>query len=205
MSARPTESLGPAYFDRVYAGSTDPWGFATSAYEDAKYTATLAALPRARYRRCLEVGCAIGVLSGRLAPRVGELVGVDVNDAVLAEARRRNRAHPHLRFARMMYPRERPGGRFDLALVSEVGYYWGGHEFYVAQDALLESLESGGHLVLVHYTPHATDYPLTGDQVHERFLELCSHGLGVEGRPALRHLGGSREDRYRLDVFERLA
>ena len=42
-------SLPPGYFDDVYRANPDPWAFATSPYEAAKYDATLAALPNARY------------------------------------------------------------------------------------------------------------------------------------------------------------
>ena len=38
-----------AYFEAKYARSPDPWDFAGSPYEAAKYAATLVALPRARY------------------------------------------------------------------------------------------------------------------------------------------------------------
>ena len=43
---------------------------------------------------------------------------------------------------------------------------------------------------------YAHDYPLSGDEVHDAFLERT----GVE----LRHLGGRREEEYRLDLFERI-
>jgi len=41
------------------------------------------------------------------------------------------------------------------------------------------------------------DYPQTGDQVHEFFLQLA--------QPAgpLRHLHGERAEKYRLDLFEK--
>ena len=51
-------SVAPAYFGRLFRTESDPWGFDTSPYEAAKYDATLAALPRPRYRRAVEVGCA---------------------------------------------------------------------------------------------------------------------------------------------------
>lgn len=193
MSTRPNHSLEPAYFERVYARDVDPWGFASSEYECAKYADTLAALPRRTYRRGLEVGCSIGVLTLRLAERCGTLDALDVHEGALAEARRRAASARHVHFHRMMFPREAPVGSYDLIVVSEVAYYWGGGEFDAARELITARLEVGGHLVLVHYTPEATDYPLTGDEVHERFLTA----------PGLRHLRGHRADRYRLDVFER--
>ena len=193
MNPRPGHTLEPDYFERVYARGADPWSFATSEYERAKYADTLAALPRPPYRRGLEIGCSIGVLTAQLARRCRALEALDVHEGALADARRRSAGLPHVRFHRMMFPREAPGGTFDLAVVSEVAYYWGGGEFDAALALLLERLEDGGHLVLVHYTPEETDYPLTGDEVHERFLAT----------PGLRHLRGHRASRYRLDVFER--
>ena len=66
---RPTESRPTRYFEEIYARDPDPWDFATSDYERAKYEATVAALPKTRYARGFEVGCSIGVLSRMLAAR----------------------------------------------------------------------------------------------------------------------------------------
>jgi hypothetical protein len=74
--SRRQSSIPARYFDDLYAGERDPWEFETSAYEQAKYDATLAALPRPRYRRGLEIGCSIGVLTARLAGRCGSLVAI---------------------------------------------------------------------------------------------------------------------------------
>ena len=62
-------TLPLAHFEDLYRRSADPWGFASSGYEAAKYAATLAALPRDRYARGLEVGCSIGVFTAALAGR----------------------------------------------------------------------------------------------------------------------------------------
>jgi hypothetical protein len=35
-----------ARFERLYQQSPDPWGYRTSSYEQEKYAATLAALPK---------------------------------------------------------------------------------------------------------------------------------------------------------------
>ena len=62
-------SLPATYFDDVYRANEDPWAFATSPYERAKYEATMAALPNERYANAFEIGCSIGVLSEMLARR----------------------------------------------------------------------------------------------------------------------------------------
>ncbi len=188
-------SLAPSYFDDVYAAHDDPWGFATRPYEAAKYAATLAALPKTRYRSALEVGCSIGVLTRELAARCDRLLAVDVSDAALAQARARTRDLPGVTIARLRVPDEDPGGAYDLVLLSEVGYYWSPADLDRAADLVARRLEPGGHLVLVHWTPFVADYPQTGDAVHDRLL----------ARPEFRHLAGARAETYRLDVLERRA
>ena len=76
------------YFDELYAGDPDPWGFETSAYEQAKYAATIDALEGRRYAGALEIGCSIGVLTARLAEHCDALLAVDAAQAA-ADARAR--------------------------------------------------------------------------------------------------------------------
>lgn len=190
----PGGSIAPDYFRRLYADDPDPWRFATSPYEAAKYAATLAALPRDRYDSAFEVGCAGGVLTQRLAGRCRRLLAVDVSDDALDAARARCADQPHVAFRRMTVPGEWPDGTFALVVLSEVGYYLGNADFEQLQARLDASVEPGGHLVLVHWTG-ATDYPRSGDAVHDAFL-AC---------PAWRRVGGTRAPAYRLDVLERQA
>lgn len=191
-------SLPPRYFEDVYGANDDPWDFATSPYELEKYAATVAALPRDRYHNGLEIGCSIGVLTRRLAKRCDGLLSVDVVESVLEQARERCRDLPQVRFARMVVPDEFPDDLFDLIVVSEVGYYWSQEALRNAKGRIVRALAPGGHLLLVHWTPFVHDYPLTGDQVHEDFLDRGD-------RLPLRHLGGERAERYRLDLLERFA
>lgn len=190
-------SLPPRYFEDVYAANADPWGFETSPYEAAKYGATLAALPRSRYASGFEIGCSFGVLTERLAGRCDRLLAVDVVPSVVERARRRTRGLPHVRVERMGVPAEFPAERFDLVVVSEVGYYWSAADLARVRERIVAALDPGGHLLLVHWTPFVHDYPLTGDEVHAGFLAAAG-----EGRPFL-HLGGGREETYRLDLLER--
>ncbi len=195
----PKDSLPTAYFDKMYQENTDPWNFATSDYEQKKYAATLAALPRAHYERAFEIGCSIGVLTARLAPRCQRLLSVDGSPIPLAEARSRLQSYENVVLAQMKVPDTFPEGPFDLILVSEVGYYWSQADLFKAQQLIVSRLQPGGHLILVHWTPYVADYPLTGDQVHDAFIRF---GEDTGTLKALKH---QRADTYRLDLFERSA
>ena len=100
----------------------------------------------------------------------------------------------HVSLQLMSVPEDYPEEIFDLTLVSEVGYYLCWEDLRIAQQLILDHLEPGGHLLLVHWTLYAKDYPLSGDEVHDAFLELTP--------TKLRHLKGQREEQYRLDLFE---
>lgn len=192
---RPSSSRPAASFERAYARADDPWEYETSPYERAKYAATLAALPRARYGTALEIGCSIGVLTAALAERCNTLLAIDFAENALARARVRCAGHPGVTFRRMAIPEDYPAGRFDLTLLSEVGYYWSWADLRRAIPRICAGLVSGGQLLLVHWTPTIDDAPLTGDEVHEEFLY---HNGGL-----LDHLGGQRAETYRLDLLAR--
>ncbi|QIP15923.1 methyltransferase domain-containing protein [Spirosoma aureum] len=190
-------SLPTTYFDDVYRASNDPWSFETSPYEKAKYEATLAALSKNHYRNAFEIGCSIGVLSEMLTQRCDKLLAVDASELPLETARKRLAAYPQVTIRQMAIPNEFPDQQFDLILLSEVGYYLVLDDLKRARQLMIDHLEIGGHLLLVHWTPFVHDYPLTGDQVHEQFMEAAG-----EGKP-LTHLSGQRTDKYRLDLFSR--
>ncbi len=64
-----TARLPDAYFDRMYAGTEDPWQLSTRWYEQRKYAITLGLLPQRHYRHGFEPGCSIGTLTALLAQR----------------------------------------------------------------------------------------------------------------------------------------
>ena len=193
----PSTSLDKAYFDRVYEASADPWSFATSPYEYQKYKATMAALPRSNYPNAFEIGCSIGVLTQMLADRCDHLLAVDASELPLKTARERLAAYANVTIQQMSIPGDFPDDAFDLIILSEVGYYLSMPDLERARQLLIDRLNPGGHLLLVHWTPFVHDYPLTGDQVHDFFLQ--------EARPEgpLNHLTNQRESTYRLDLFEK--
>lgn len=190
------KSLAPAYFDDVYSANADPWNFQTSEYEAAKYAATLASLPRKNYKSAWEIGCSIGILTEKLAAKCEKLLAVDVSDVALEQAARRCRDLPQVEIKKMCFPAELPDGKFDLILISEVAYYLSSDDWRAAQQKVIERLNANGNLILVHWTPEVHDYPQTGDEVHQSFLENT--------KKFLRHSARLREEKYRLDVFEKI-
>jgi SAM-dependent methyltransferase len=192
----PKITLTEQYFDDVYRANEDPWQFASSPYEREKYTATLAALPNARYQNAYEIGCSIGVLSALLAERCDNLLSVDASELPLKAARERLARYPHVTVERQYVPAQFSAGNFDLILLSEVGYYLSLADLHQLRQRILDQLMPGGHLLLVHWTPFVPDYPLTGDEVHDQFMVSVAEGH-------LTHRLNQRTDKYRLDLFQK--
>jgi trans-aconitate methyltransferase len=161
VTSTPTE-----YFERIYAGDEDPWGFATKWYERRKYALTAASLPAERYRSAFEPGCSIGALTEQLAPRCDRILAVDHMDKPLAAAIRRLGHLPNVTFQHRMIPGEWPEGPFDLLVLSEIAYYFAADELRGLMARAVASLEANGTVVAVHWSGE-TDYPLTGRQTHE--------------------------------------
>jgi protein-L-isoaspartate O-methyltransferase len=192
----PSKSLPPSYFDAIYQNDPDPWKFETSQYEAEKYVATIASLPQSRYRSALEIGGSIGVLTQKLAYICDSVLSIDVSQRAQDRAIQRCKQLPQVHFQIMNFPTQYPQQKFDLILVSEVGYYWCLEDLQVAQKRIFELLEKGGHLLLVHWLPRSPDYPLTGDEVHDSFLKFVP--------TQLEHLKCQQNKKYRLDLFEHI-
>jgi len=164
-------SLPASYFETKYKTDIDPWRFRTSDYEQGKYRATIGALTRAHYRRGLEVGCSIGVLTALLAPYCDHLVALDGSETAIAEAKRQEL--PNVTFEVRYLPEKFPQSPFELILLSEVLYYFSAADLGRVAQLCLEALEPGGEIILCHWLGE-TDYPLTGSEASELFAATVS-------------------------------
>ena len=183
----------PGYFECLYARDPDPWRFATSEYERAKYAATLDALPPGRHTRAFEIGCSIGVLTRQLAARCDELLAVDVSALALRQAEERCEDQPWVQFAQMDLRHEWPEGSLDLIVFSEVLYYLGIDGIHAAARHTLEALAPGGSVVLVNW--HGpTDGACSGEEAATLFIAGC--------RPRLAPMVQHQAEKYRLDVLK---
>ncbi len=181
------------HFEAQYRADPDPWGYRTSAYEQAKYAATLAACGPGPFDHALELGASIGVFSARLAPRCRRLTTIDYSPTAVRRARAALAGQRQARALLGAIPDDLPEGSYDLVVASETLYYLDAD----ALDRTLEMLEGrlapGGRLVCVHWRPAGPERPLTATQVHE----------AVRRQRWLRELQTTCRPEYLLDVLER--
>lgn len=196
MNLSDSKSLKADFFEALYQQNPDPWEFATSEYEAQKYATTLDALPHSLYQSGFEIGGSIGVLTEQLAQRCHSLLSIDVSEIPQRQAIERCQHLNNIRFELMSVPDKFPEEYFDLIVLSEVGYYWSLPDLMKAQGLILERMRSQGHLILVHWTVDARVLPITGDAVHDAFVELVPDRL--------KHLKSLTAQQYRLDLFEKV-
>lgn len=153
--------------DQLHAEHADPWGATSSWYEERKRSLLLAALPRLRFGRALEVGCSTGVLAQCISDRADSLVAVDSSPAAVALARDRLGVAADLRV--MAVPHDWPEGRFDLVVVSEVGYFLSPIELEGLVQRVVSCLTPGGVVALCHWRHPVRGWPLDAARVHDAF------------------------------------
>jgi SAM-dependent methyltransferase len=184
--------LDPAYFDEMYAASADPWGFTTRWYEKRKYAITLSMLPCESYADAFEPGCSIGVMTQQLARRCERLLSCDVAEAAVTAAAGRTAGLPGVRVEQRVLPDDWPPGDFDLIVFSEFLYYFGGDSLQRLLGLAAGALRPGGSLVAVHWRHPVSEYPRSGDEVHE--------ALGRQ--PGLSRLAEHREPDFIAEVYQ---
>lgn len=184
-------SLSKDFFDDFYGDRTDPWEFETRWYEERKRDLTLASLPRPRFRSAFEPGCSIGVLTTALAERCEQVLAADISAQPLTLAARRLSRATNIELRQLQVPHGWPAGKFDLVVLSEIGYYCSSADL----DRLIEhatgSLTDDGVLVACHWRHPVAEYPLTGDEVHAR----------LRANPQLTLLAEHTDADFRLDVL----
>ena len=189
------ETLSADYFTQIYAAKDDPWNFESSPYEAQKYNATIDALCNNHYRKALEIGCSIGVLTNMLAEKCLHLLATDIAEKALDFAKIRCGDLKNVTFKKLSFPHEVPDDRFDLIIISEVAYYLSEEDWKFAIHKLYDMLPENGEIVLVHWLPKVPDYPQTGDEVHLSFKK--------EMESKMKNIFKTRTDKYRIDVWRK--
>lgn len=188
-------AVDESHFETMFAASSDPWNYDGALYEADRFERTIGALSDRRYGRAVELGCANGALTARLAPLCDVLLAVDTAPAAIAHARKRLRDTPHVTICRARLPEGLPTGPFDLIVASDVLYYLG-LQGIVELSALLDAAAASGARLLMANWLGDTAARLTGEMAAEALLAM-SQGW--------RRIYADRTPQLRIDVLERAA
>lgn len=161
-----TSGEAQSIFDAVHAREADPWHYATRWYERRKRALTVAALPEEHYAAGLEIGCSIGTLTAELAPRCTTLLAVDASGIALQQAAERLAPFPGVTLQQRTLPDAWPDGKYDLVVLSEVGYYFAPAEYDQLLENIRSCMQSGGTLLLCHWRHPIAGWTLDGETVH---------------------------------------
>ena len=183
-----------SHWEAVFAADPDPWRFRTAPYERDKASDALSMLAP-RYGRAVEVGCANGAFTARLASHCDRLLALDLAESALAEARRMVQ-DPVVTFIRAEMPR---GWRatvappIDLIVLSEVLYYLSAPKLDAMAAHAARDLAPHGQALLVNWLG-PTGEALDGEAAATRFLAAFAEHrpMGVETH---------RREHYRLDLL----
>jgi len=192
-----TADTSEAFFEGLYQSDPDPWDFATSAYEQARYDAILQAIGENRFKRVFEPGCSVGVLTERLASICDEVCSIEISPSAVESARKRCRALANVHIQCGALPYTVPSGDFDLIVFSEIGYYFEEEQLNSLMDELIKKLRQDGVLIAAHWLGQSKDHLLSGDRVHA----LVSKREGL-----IHNYAERREERspgFRLDRWKR--
>ncbi len=139
--------------NRQFGKREDPFSYETTPYEAARLAAMDQALGVGFLGPALEVGCAEGHFTEKLARRSSRVLALDISAVALARARKRA---PQAVFIEADLLTWEPGteGPFDAVILGDVLYYIDrpgvGDEFAALFPRIASWLKPGGRLLLAH-------------------------------------------------------
>jgi glycosyltransferase involved in cell wall biosynthesis/peptidoglycan/xylan/chitin deacetylase (PgdA/CDA1 family) len=197
----PTDPVGrPEAWDQVFS-KPDPWGY-ISAYEQEKYAFTLELVPEGA-DQVLEIACAEGLFTEKLAPRVGRLTAVDISEVALDRARARCASSRKVSFTKLDLTSDPILGNNDVVVCSEVLYYLKNREQLArVVGRLRDALKDGGRLVSAHYNLLSDDPTCTGFDWDQSYGGKVIHEhMAADAQLVLER--SIVTDLYRVDCFRR--
>ena len=140
----------PASFDEIFESQPDPWE-STRESEQERFATTLSVLETSgveQFSRAVELGCAEGIFTLRLAPLCKHLEALDFSQVALARARDRLAGYPGVTFRRWDMRSEPLTGKYQLVVAMGVltSLYRPGDVRRIASN-VIDAIEPGGFLL----------------------------------------------------------
>jgi len=187
------------FFDSLYRSSPsgDPWDFDRSRAEQRRQREVLDVLGVATFERGLEIGCATGQLTRRLAARVRELVALDTSARAIEVARRTCARSSGVELRVAHAPDDLTGADrgFDLLVVSDVGYYFSEDALGALLEDLVDRSVPGATLLAAHWTGDSPDHVLDAATVHRVIAATLDRDW--------EHTSSRRLREHQVDVWSR--
>jgi SAM-dependent methyltransferase len=144
---------GRVELDQEFERHEDPWDYAAVSYQRKRICAEVQMLDAVRgpgrFAKGLEVGCAEGMFTERLAPLCESLLAVDISRVALARAGERLRGDERVRFAIWDLRVDPLPETYDLiVIIHALEYIRNPIYVHKARTKLVDGLRPGGHLLL---------------------------------------------------------
>lgn len=191
------------YWEHLFE-KVDPWNY-RSAYEQEKYELQLQLVPASGIDRALELACAEGLFTRRLAPRVKHLVATDISNTALARAQEHCRDLTNIEFRQLDLVAHDVPPDFDLIICSEVLYYLDDlEELKRVAAKIRDGLKPGGRFIHAHACVLKDDMTRTGFDWGHDFgaLKISEAFAACDGLALEKSI---RTELYRIDCFRRVA
>jgi 2-polyprenyl-3-methyl-5-hydroxy-6-metoxy-1,4-benzoquinol methylase len=196
----------PASFNTIFAASEDPW-LSTGAAEQERFRITLSMMDadgRERFMRAVEIGCAEGIFTQKIADRCESLLALDFSAVALSRACERVKSG-HVEFREWNMRSERlPHGPYDLVIaMGVITSLYRPRDVRSTVNDIIHALEPGGLLLFsdvrqsrVFETAWWGPLILRGGEQIRRLLQRSSN---------LEMLGSADTDTHVFALFRRLS
>ena len=164
-----TEPADLDYLNSLYARDSDPWHLRGSWYERRKLQLMLACLPRERYAAAFEPGCSVGEVTARLAERCDLVLAADFHADAVTAARKRTAGAANVEVRQLLLPQQWPSGtRFDLIVLSEIGYFFRAAAWAELCARAADSLADSATVVACHWRRDFAERTLPTAELHSQ-------------------------------------
>jgi len=137
------------YFNFKYRIKPDPYQINTSRYEQTKIAKSIEKIRGQKFSNVLEIGCGAGYHTEYLLPFSDRMVCIDNSGEALKRARERI-SDARVTFKQLDLVTDNLDEKFDLIFCSEVLYYLDLEQLHAASARIIDWLNTGGTLILVH-------------------------------------------------------